>query len=153
MANQQKKQALLGKVPAQQKSKRPVNKQQAQQLQRQMQIQRNKEMTARENTQPDKKLNVKRWSVGLIVLLVAIIFPKPQLISYEKLGLVAESVYWPGLPGVDPVLFDSNLHPRPALERNTLYLCVNKNDPDSCQKYNIVSKQGFFAALKKLIMD
>jgi hypothetical protein len=103
--------------------------------------------------QTDVNKRPTKWIVLGVLTLAAIIFPKPQLITYEKLGLVSQSVYWSGALGFDPVLFDSNLHPRPALDRNTLYLCVDENNPDSCQKYQIIEQGGFIPALKKLIMD
>lgn len=156
MANQQqKKQALLGATSAKKQIKRPANKKPSpQQLQRQQQLLRQQQLAqqAAQAEQP-KKFNTKRWGTAAVLLIIAILFPKPQLITYEKLGMVAESVYWPGLPGLNPVLFDSNLHPRPALARNTLYLCVEENNPDSCQRYQIVAKKGFFAAMIKLISN
>jgi hypothetical protein len=156
MANQkQKKQALLGSVQAKKGLQQPTNKRLTpQQLQMQQQLLKQRQLMQQQGLQDEpKKPSLKKWITLVVILVIAVLFPKPQLIAYEKLGMVAESVYWPGLPGIDPVLFDSNLHPRPALERNTLYLCIDKNNPDSCQKYQIVAKQGFVAAVKKLISD
>lgn len=150
----QKKQALLGSVQAKKTIQQPANKRlspQQQQLLRQKQLMQ--QQAAAAALGESKKPSLKKWITLVVILMLAVLFPKPQLIAYEKLGMVAESVYWPGLPGVDPILFDSNLHPRPALDRNTLYLCIDKNNPDSCQKYQIVAKNGFFAAIKKLFSD
>ncbi|CCQ09594.1 putative orphan protein [Pseudoalteromonas luteoviolacea B = ATCC 29581] len=154
MANQQqKKQALLGGTQAKKQVKRPANKQVAAQLQRQQQILKQQAAAQQTAANSPKKNVVNKLITLVVVLIIAIIFPKPQLISYEKLGMVATSVYWPGLPGLDPVLFDSALHPRPALDKGTLYLCIEKTNPDSCQKYNIVDRKGFFSAIGHLFSN
>ncbi|CAH9064766.1 hypothetical protein PSECIP111854_03532 [Pseudoalteromonas sp. CIP111854] len=142
----QKKQALLGKVQGKHKARikktpdkgNPTVEKAA--------------LTADNQPTADKKSNGKWLALAIFALLI-LIFPKPKLITYEKLGLVSQSVYWDGLPGINPVLFDSHLHPRPALERNTLYLCANLNDPNTCQRYKILEQSGVFFALKKLIID
>ncbi|TMP27311.1 hypothetical protein CWB99_15030 [Pseudoalteromonas rubra] len=152
MAQRPKKQTLLNQVDARSKKKRPTQKKRlSPQQQRALQQQQQAQLAAAQ--QAEVKPNKNRWIAAAILLLLIIIFPKPKLITYEKLGLVAQSVYWPGLPGVQPILFDSNLHIRPALERNTLYLCQDERDPDSCQKYQIIEQQGFISALIKLILD
>jgi hypothetical protein len=151
MSNQSKKQSLLGQSKPQQK-KRQSN-------QKKNRLSPQQQRAALAQTQPTqikdspKPKGIKRWVVLGIVALLFIIFPKPQLITYEKLGVVATSVYWSALPGLEPVIFDSALHPRPALDKNTLYLCINKLDPDTCQKYQIIKKEGFFSALKVLISN
>ncbi|WP_046006686.1 hypothetical protein [Pseudoalteromonas rubra] len=155
MAQKPKKQALLGQVDARSKKKQPRQKKrlspQQQKALQQQQLQQQAQLAAAQQAQA--KSGKTRWIVAAVILLLVILFPKPKLITYEKIGLVAQSVYWPGLPGVDPVLFDSNLHIRPALERNTLYLCQDERDPDSCQKYQIIKQQGFISALMALILD
>ena len=151
MSNQSKKQSLLGQTKPQQKKRQSNQKKNRLSLQQQR--------AALAQTQPTqvkdspKQKGIKCWVVLGIVALLFIIFPKPQLITYEKLGVVATSVYWSALPGLEPVIFDSALHPRPALDKNTLYLCINKLDPDTCQKYQIIKKEGFFSALKVLISN
>ncbi len=152
MSNQSKKQSLLGQIqpqkkkrPSNQKKKRPSPQQQrAAQAQAQAQAQQ---------SVSEKPKGIKRWIILSIIALIFIVFPKPQLITYEKVGVVATSVYWSALPGLDPVIFDSSLHPRPALDKNTLYLCMDKLDPDTCQKYQIIKKEGFFGALRALISN
>ena len=150
MSNQSKKQSLLGQIQPQ-KKKRPSNqkkKRSSPQQQRAAQAQVQAQQSVSE-----KSKGIKRWIILSIIALIFIVFPKPQLITYEKVGVVATSVYWSALPGLDPVIFDSSLHPRPALDKNTLYLCMNKLDPDTCQKYQIIKKEGFFSALKALISN
>ncbi|QTL35375.1 hypothetical protein [Pseudoalteromonas viridis] len=155
MAQKPKKQALLGQVDARSKKKQPRQKKrlspQQQKALQQQQLQQQAQLAAEQQAQA--KSGKTRWIVAAVVILLVILFPKPKLITYEKLGLVAQSVYWPGLPGVNPILFDSNLHIRPALERNMLYLCQDERDPDSCQKYQIIKQQGFISALMALILD
>lgn len=150
MSNQSKKQSLLGQIQPQ-KKKRPSNqkkKRSSPQQQRAAQAQAQAQQSVSE-----KSKGIKRWIILSIIALIFIVFPKPQLITYEKVGVVATSVYWSALPGLDPVIFDSSLHPRPALDKNTLYLCMNKLDPDTCQKYQIIKKEGFFSALRALISN
>ena len=36
---------------------------------------------------------------------------------------------------------------------NSLYLCQNNKQPDTCQKYRVTEQAGFFSALQKLILD
>ncbi|MCG7533811.1 hypothetical protein [Pseudoalteromonas sp. OOF1S-7] len=155
MAQRPKKQALLNQVDARSKKKQPAQKRrlspQQQRALQQQQLQQQAQLAAAQQAQAKSGKN--RWIMAAVLLLIIIIFPKPKLITYEKLGLVAQSVYWPGLPGVKPILFDSNLHIRPALERNTLYLCQDERDPDSCQKYQIIEQQGFISALMTLFFD
>ncbi|BBN80931.1 hypothetical protein PA25_09160 [Pseudoalteromonas sp. A25] len=145
----QKKQALLGQVQGKHQARIKRAPQPSQVPLEQVAAQT---ATAIEQ-QPGSKKPLGKWITLAIITMLILIFPKPKLITYEKLGLVSQSVYWDGLPGIDPILFDSHLHPRPALERNTLYLCADQTNPDSCQRYQILEQAGFISALKKLILD
>ena len=154
MAKPSKKQSLLGqtqppkkKRPSNSKNRRP-SPQQAAAIKAQQAAALQAQQAAMESEKPKSKT---KWLVAAVLAVVFILFPKPQLITYEKLGLVAESVYWPGLPGVSPMLFDSNLHAKSAMDRNTLYLCHDLQNPDSCQKYKVIKQQGFMAAMIKLV--
>ncbi|PHI38135.1 hypothetical protein CBQ28_05785 [Pseudoalteromonas sp. GCY] len=154
MAKPSKKQSLLGQVQSNQKKRTSTTKsrrpspQQIAAMKAQQTAQAQQAQTATDNDRPKGK---NKWIALAVIGILFVVLPKPQLITYEKLGLVANSVYWPGLPGIDPVLFDSNLHPKPALERNTLYLCHDLKDPNTCQKYQIIKQEGFIAAMMKLI--
>ncbi|MEQ2355631.1 hypothetical protein [Pseudoalteromonas piscicida] len=154
MAKPSKKQSLLGQVQSNQKKRTSTTKnrrpspQQIAAMKAQQTAQAQQAQTATDNDRPKGK---GKWIALAVIGILFVVLPKPQLITYEKLGLVASSVYWSGLPGIDPVLFDSNLHPKPALERNTLYLCHDLKNPDSCQKYQIVKQEGFIAAMMKLL--
>ncbi|WP_010606665.1 hypothetical protein [Pseudoalteromonas maricaloris] len=156
MAKPSKKQSLLGQVQSNQKKRTSTTKnrrpspQQIAAIKAQQTAQAQQAQTATDNDRPKGK---GKWIALAVIGILFVVLPKPQLITYEKLGLVASSVYWPGLPGIDPVLFDSNLHPKPALERNTLYLCHDLKNPDTCQKYQIIKQEGFIAAMMKLLQS
>ena len=141
MSNNTKKQSLLGKTP--QKRKTPVKKP------------RNRPQTASQSsanptsTPADQPVKSKK---GLLITLaiifaVAIIFPKPTLLTYKKLGMVSESIYWPGVFGKGAMLIDSNLHPQLDSKRKSLYLCSDLQKPQSCQKYQVIADNGLFAAI------
>ena len=149
MSNNQKKQSLLGKTPQKRKPATASKKKDTSKLPNTAQSVDDQQITTGTSKQ---KTKAKLIIVGMIVL-IAVTVPKPQLITYEKLGLVTQSVYWPGMFGYGATLFDSSLHPQADLTRNSLYLCRNMKQPDSCQKYRITENAGFFAALKKLMMD
>ncbi|MFY8283569.1 hypothetical protein AAEU31_08565 [Pseudoalteromonas sp. SSMSWG5] len=147
MSNKIKKQSLLGKTPerkkpTQAKRQRPVNQQQA------------REQVAQQSIpEIELKKSKSRWYTLAAVVLILLITPKPILITYEKLGMVSQSVFWPGIFGYGANLFDSTLSPRADLSRNVIYLCQDKRKPDTCQKYRVTDKSGFFAAMKKLTID
>jgi len=147
MSKNVKKQSLLGQQPARKKpvpSKRPktISKPQTPTQPIQQTV-----------AEPTAKKSPARWYILAVVLLILLITPKPILITYEKLGMVSQSVFWPGIFGYGANVFDSTLIPRADLSRNSIYLCQDKRDPNSCQKYRITEKSGFFAAIKKLAMD
>ncbi|MAD05211.1 hypothetical protein NQS96_10755 [Pseudoalteromonas shioyasakiensis] len=147
MSNKIKKQSLLGKTPerkkpTQAKRQRPSNQQQAR-------------AQVAQQTAPEVELKKSktRWYALAAVVLILLITPKPMLITYEKLGMVSQSVFWPGVFGYGANLFDSSLSPRADLSRNTIYLCQDKHKPDTCQKYRVTEQSGFIAAMKKLLID
>ncbi|WP_404340673.1 hypothetical protein [Pseudoalteromonas mariniglutinosa] len=149
MTNKIKKQTLLGKMPNKKKpasvtQKRPVTQPQA------YRPKTNEVITA---TAAQPKKSRKGIILFAIILLGFVMMPKPILITYQALGMVSQSVFWPGVFGHGAIVFDSSLSPMANLERDTLYLCRDKTLPSSCQKYQIIQQQGFFAALKKLISD
>ena len=147
MSNNIKKQSLLGKTPQRKKPTASTNKRKAPTQTR----------AVKETSVSSEVIATKKSRTGLIavaiVIAVILIIPKPQLLTYEKLGLVTQSVYWPGLFGHGAMLFDSHLQPNADLSRNSLYLCQNNKQPDTCQKYRITEQGGFFSALNKLILD
>ena len=82
-----------------------------------------------------------------ILLLILVLVPKPSLLTYKKSSMVSQSVYWPGLFSSEPKLQDSTLHPRLDKEHRTLYLCIDLQQPQSCQKYRIIAEEGIFSVL------
>ncbi len=147
MSNKIKKQSLLGKAP---KRKKTTSIQQpAPQKRRQAHAQTSQKIASVIKT---KKTNA-RWYTLIVIVLIILITPKPVLITYEKLGMVSQSVFWPGVFGYGANVFDSTLSPRANLGRNVIYLCQDKHKPDTCQKYRITENSGFIAALKKLFLD
>ncbi len=150
MTNKIKKQSLLGKTPQRKKTQPVSNKRKAPTTTPKTAA----EQSNSANTTVQAKPKSRTLMITLAILLLGfLITPKPQLITYQKLGLVTQSVYWPGIFGYGANLFDSSLEPRADLERNTLYLCQNLKQPDSCQKYRITEQKGVFSAIKKLILD
>ncbi len=82
-----------------------------------------------------------------ILLLIFVLAPKPSLLTYKKSAMVSKSIYWPGLFANKPKLLDSTLHPRLDKHRRTLYLCVDLQQPQSCQKYHVIAEEGLFSVL------
>ncbi len=82
-----------------------------------------------------------------ISLLILVLVPKPSLLTYKKSSMVSQSVYWPGGFSSEPKLLDSTLHPRLDTQRRTLYLCIDLQQPQSCQKYRIIAEEGIFSVL------
>jgi len=148
MSNKIKKQSLLGKTPQRNKTQKTSTKRSN------PVTSHNTANTANDLSTDENKPKSRKLIISIIVIVLGfLITPKPQLITYQKLGLVTQSVYWPGLLGYGANLFDSSLQPRADLERNTIYLCQDLKQPATCQKYRITEKSGFFAAMKKLILD
>lgn len=147
MSKQTKKQSLLGQAQTKRPNKRTAKRNKpAQNVPQQT-------TTINVQQQPEIKRGKIKWIILALLLLLFIIFPKPKLLIYQKLGLVAESIYWDGLPGIEPLLLDSKLHPRSSLEQDILYLCTNKNDPKTCQRYHIIEQRGIISAAQKYLLD
>lgn len=93
------------------------------------------------NHSHEKATRVKVALVG-IVLLLLLLFPKPQLIRYEYANMVSESIYWDGLYGPAQLL-DSNAK-FVSLDEDTdhLHVCFNKEN-DNCLRYKIIENKGF----------
>lgn len=143
MSNTPNKQSLLGKTPARKKT---VQKRKPQRpTQRPVATELN---TKAKNDTNQKSKSKKGLFISFAVVAVIILaFPKPTLLTYKKLGMVSESVYWPGLFGKGATLIDSNLHPTYDSSRNSLYLCSNLQKPESCQKYQVIADNGLFSAI------
>jgi hypothetical protein len=145
MSKQTKKQSLLGQTVSKRPKRRPTQKK--------VNLPPVNKTHNSEADIKEKRGNKAKWLILGFFLLLMIVFPKPKLLTYEKLGLVGQSIYWSGLPGGEPILLDSTLHPQPALDRKTLYLCADRSNPNTCHKYQIIEQKGVFSVIKKYLMD
>ncbi len=104
------------------------------------------------NVQPETKSGRK---IGLILLLslvvLLVLFPKPELIVYRKMNIQASSVYWPGLFGHGEGLLDSNLQVTFDNGRNEMNLCFETKTKTDCQTYFIDKRDGLFAVIGHLL--
>lgn len=62
--------------------------------------------------------------------------------------MVSKSIYWPGVFGYGATLVDSHLHPKFDDKRKSLYLCSDLQNPQSCQKYQVIADDGLISAIK-----
>ena len=100
-----------------------------------------------------RSASAKLMLYGAFILLFALLLiPKPQLLTYQKLSMVATSIYLPPLLG-GPVLLDSTLAVQSISEDNNLYLCQDLSQVSSCQKYQIIKREGVFAVIMHLFSD
>ncbi|MBQ4857118.1 hypothetical protein [Pseudoalteromonas sp. MMG007] len=143
MSKTPNKQSLLGKTPARKKTaqkRKPQPSTQRSQTSNENVQTLNDE---RKHTKPKKGLFITFAVIAVIILA----FPKPTLLTYKKLGMVSESIYWPGVFGKGAMLIDSNLHPQFDSKRKSLYLCSDLQKPQSCQKYQVIADNGVFAVI------
>lgn len=143
MANTSKKQSLLKKTPA--KKNTPQKSRKKIPAQRPAQIKQNSAAVDLKDQQSKSKKGLLITLAVIAIIILAI--PKPTLLTYKKLDMMSQSVYWPGLFGYGAMLLDSNLHPKLDSDRNTLYLCADMHKVQSCQKYQVVADHGVFSAI------
>ena len=143
MSKTPNKQSLLGKAPTRKKTAQKRKPQRP--TQRSIPVE---EKTNINNGTSQKTKSKKGLFISLAIVIVIILaFPKPTLLTYKKLGMVSESVYWPGLLGYGATLIDSSLHPNYDSSRESLYLCSDLQKPQSCQKYQVIADNGLFSAI------
>ncbi|RZF80683.1 hypothetical protein CWC05_07110 [Pseudoalteromonas ruthenica] len=104
---------------------------------------------APQRTKPKGKLGQIILFTLLALLAIFMLMPKPQLITYQKLGLVASSIYVPTLLG-GPTLVDSELYLQSIDANKAMYLCRDRTQADTCHRYEIIKQEGFFAVLVHL---
>lgn len=145
MAIEIKRQQLLDKKP---KGKKPesktANKPQPQKVPQQAQQKQTKSAA-----QVNKSSGIKKFFQLILVLFMIglIIVPKPKLLVYQKLGLVANSVYIPGWFGAAGHIIDSSQ--RVIIEENLglVYFCYQKDQPiEHCNRYTFVEEKGMISA-------
>jgi len=101
-------------------------------------------------TNEETKKNTKGITIlSLICFLTLIYFiaPKPQLLTYEKMGITNQSIYWPGFYKFESFILDSNLKANANIQANNLFLCHKNIITLPCQKYRITDVQGPLAVM------
>tara|TARA_R110000822_G_scaffold49435_5_gene129546 strand:- start:5741 stop:6253 length:513 start_codon:yes stop_codon:yes gene_type:complete len=144
MSTNTKKQSLLGKAPR--STKTTKNKQNRSTTTKPNNIKQSANTSAN-NKAAQKSKSSLLTTLGLLLFII-IIIPKPTLLSYHKLGMVSNSIYWPGVFGYGATLLDSNLQPQLDSKRKALYLCTDTVNSKSCQKYKVIADNGIIAAIK-----
>ena len=130
------KQSLLGKTPTRKKTTQKSKHQPTPVKPKQ---------TINNPASTNNSDHVSKSKKGLLVTLgiitvIILAFPKPTLLTYKKLGMVSESIYWPGVFGYGAVIVDSNLYPQFDSNRKSLYLCSDLKKPQSCSKVSSNSR-------------
>lgn len=144
MSTNTKKQSLLGKAPR--STKTTKNKQNRSTATKPNNIKQSANTSAN-NKAAQKSKSSLLTTLGLLLFII-IIIPKPTLLSYHKLGMLSNSIYWPGVFGYGATLLDSNLQPQLDSKRKALYLCTDTVNSKSCQKYKVIADNGIIAAIK-----
>lgn len=144
MSTNTKKQSLLGKAPR--STKTTKNKQNRSTTTKPNNIKQSANTSAN-NKAAQKSKSSLLATLGLLLFII-IIIPKPTLLSYHKLGMISNSIYWPGVFGYGARLLDSNLQPQLDSKRKALYLCTDTVNSKSCQKYKVIADNGIIAAIK-----
>lgn len=144
MSTNTKKQSLLGK--SSRSTKTTKNKQNRSTATKPNNIKQSANTSAN-NKAAQKSKSSLLTTLGLLLFII-IIIPKPTLLSYHKLGMVSNSIYWPEVFGYGATLLDSNLQPQLDSKRKALYLCTDTVNSKSCQKYKVIADNGIIAAIK-----
>lgn len=115
------------------------------------------QQSQQQSTKVSKKVSAKKKSsagsrifqVFLALFFVGlIIVPKPKLIVYKKLSLVANSIYIPGWFGSPGYMLDSTQRVIIDESLNIIYFCYAKDLPkEQCNRYEFIEKKGMFSAL------
>ncbi|WP_462158782.1 hypothetical protein [Pseudoalteromonas sp. GB56] len=144
---------LLTKAPVRKRPAQPSSTAVTQQNKKNVNSDNSAQRTQSTEAKNAKSASGKLIFYSLAIAVIAFIFtPKPQLITYQKLGMVTSSVYLPPVLG-GPSLVDSSLVIQSEPENNSLYLCHNLAQASSCQKYQIVKREGVFAVIMHLLSD
>ncbi|WP_143871304.1 hypothetical protein [Catenovulum sediminis] len=147
MSNSQKQRLLdkqtYQKQLVQKKQQAAIERQQALIQQKLAQIQNAEQASY---PQVKKKRNTK-WYLMALLLIVAMFLPYPQVIVYEKLGVVAESIYIPSRFGSEDFMLDTNADVQIDNASRWLYLCTTLQNERQCNRFDIVEQRGFFSAI------
>lgn len=156
MAAQQKKQKLLDKEAYQKQLKQKQRQQQQnkignqqQAIQKQLAALQAKEAAEAAAKNPKKKSLV--WVYLLGILLVAfLVTPKPSIVVYRNLHLIAESIYIPSYFGTQAKLLDSAGDIQIDDDNLWLYICNTYAKEKQCQRFDIIEQKGWIDVIKKL---
>jgi hypothetical protein len=94
-----------------------------------------------------KKPKMGLWVTLAVVAVVALITPKPRLITYEAKGHVTQSIYWPGFLFIEGKLFDSTLSVDEQQNGKVLYICDKQNQSIGCQKFKLVQEHNLIETI------
>lgn len=98
------------------------------------------------------------WMLKLLIIsvvgavCVAIVAPKPKVVSYRKSGIISESVYWSDWFFADGKFSDAQSAPFALNEdRGFFYVCLDVESQQNCQRYDIVETKGVFESLSYIM--
>lgn len=86
-------------------------------------------------------IHLKLASAALLLVLV-IIFPKPQRITYEYANMVSTGTYWDGLFGPGMLLDSNAKFVRLDEDTEHLHVCYSQEN-DNCLRYKVIDNTGF----------
>jgi hypothetical protein len=142
MAREIKRQQLLSRDLNPKKTK-PTSKKKPQP----QQLRQAKESQKNQRTKIAKKKSglAKKLLMGFvgIILVAMIIVPKPHVLVYKKLNLVAQSIYIPGWFGQPGHFLDSPQRVIVDKQLALVYLCFSKTQPkEQCNRYQFIEQKG-----------
>lgn len=79
---------------------------------------------------------------GAVLLVLILIFPKPQRITYEYANMVSQGTYWDGLFGPGMLLDSNAKFVRLDEDTEHLHVCYAKEN-DNCLRYKVIENSGF----------
>jgi hypothetical protein len=83
-----------------------------------------------------------------LIFVAVLIVPKPKLLVYKKLDLVANSIYIPGWFGQPGFLLDSTQRVIVDESLGLVYLCYQKKQPkEHCNRFTFIEQKGVFSAI------
>lgn len=146
------KQKLLDKEAFQKKLKQTnqrsaIERQQALIKQKKAELQTDIEVDAPSNSTSSAKKSNLRYAFIALLLIILVIFPYPKVIVYEKLGVVAQSIYIPSRFGSPEFFLDTHYQVDLENDHRWLYLC-DRQTKRHCNRYDIVEIKGVFSAMK-----
>lgn len=146
------KQKLLDKDAFQKKLKQTnqrsaIERQQALIKQKMAELETDIDADAPSNNARSAKKSNLRYAFIALLLIILVIFPYPKVIVYEKLGVVAQSIYIPSRFGSSEVFLNTHYQVDLDQDHRWLYLC-DRQTKKHCNRYDIVEIKGVFSALK-----